>query len=205
MKRMLDELKNLDEEYTVPQDFRKKVMVKIKEEQINEKKHFNKYVISWMSTAAVVVIAVVASIGGARNKSADSCSIGMMDTECAQNNSIASNVSTESEAYRGTIESMNNSNVPNSALKLDSNGISYEVDNSIGMDLNSKDSINMNVENSYEINVINDRLIKNKIEILKKNEDYLIVNSTFNEVQKVLSGEEYRLEEINENRIKINF
>ena len=60
---MLDELKKLDVEYEVPQDFRKKVMEKIKAESNEEPKkknmiHLKKYVIACASVAAMFIVVV---------------------------------------------------------------------------------------------------------------------------------------------------
>ncbi len=64
MKKMLDELKKLDMEYEVPQDFRKKVMSQIKIEATQEKTkvnkivHLKKYVIACASVAAMFIVVV---------------------------------------------------------------------------------------------------------------------------------------------------
>ena len=66
MKKMLDELKKLDVEYEVPQDFRKKVMEQIKAEANKEKKqskknkviHLKRYVIACASVAAMFIVVV---------------------------------------------------------------------------------------------------------------------------------------------------
>ena len=64
MKKMLDELKKLDMEYEVPQDFRKKVMAQIKSETSVEKQKVNKivnlkkYVIACASIAAMFIVVI---------------------------------------------------------------------------------------------------------------------------------------------------
>ena len=66
MKKMLDELKKLDVEYEVPQDFRKKVMEQIKVEAIKEKEkskknkviNLKRYVIAAASIAAMFIVVV---------------------------------------------------------------------------------------------------------------------------------------------------
>ena len=64
MKKMLDELKNLDMEYEVPKDFRKKVMDQIKTEaaqdrtKVNKIIHLKKYVIACASVAAMFIVVV---------------------------------------------------------------------------------------------------------------------------------------------------
>ena len=64
MKKMLDELKKLDKEYEVPQDFRKKVMEQIKAEALEQKPKKNKiiqlkkYVIACASIAAMFIVVV---------------------------------------------------------------------------------------------------------------------------------------------------
>lgn len=66
MKKMLDELKKLDVEYEVSQDFRKKIMEQIKAETNKEKKQFKKnkvihlkrYVIACASVAAMFIVVV---------------------------------------------------------------------------------------------------------------------------------------------------
>ena len=69
MKKMLDELKKLDEEYEVPQDFRKKVMEKINAESKEEPKkkniiHLKKYVIACASVAAMFIVVMNVTIMG---------------------------------------------------------------------------------------------------------------------------------------------
>ena len=74
MKKMLDELKKLDVEYEVPQDFRKKVMEQIKVEAVKEKKaskknkviNLKRYVIAAASVAAMFI--VVVNVTGMREK-----------------------------------------------------------------------------------------------------------------------------------------
>ena len=66
MKKMLDELKKLDVEYEVPQDFRKKVMEQIKAENLKQNQvpkknriiHLKKYVIACASVAAMFIVVV---------------------------------------------------------------------------------------------------------------------------------------------------
>ena len=66
MKKMLDELKKLDVEYEVPQDFRKKVMEQIKSESIRQNElpkknkviHLKRYVIACASVAAMFIVVV---------------------------------------------------------------------------------------------------------------------------------------------------
>ena len=66
MKKMLDELKKLDVEYEVSQDFRKKVMEQIKSESIrhnelpkkNKVIHLKRYVIACASVAAMFIVVV---------------------------------------------------------------------------------------------------------------------------------------------------
>lgn len=66
MKKMLDELKKLDVEYEVPQNFRKKVMEQIKVEAVKEKKaskknkviNLKRYVIAAASVAAMFIVVV---------------------------------------------------------------------------------------------------------------------------------------------------
>lgn len=62
MKKMLDELKKIDYDYKVSADFSKKVMRKIKSAEAQRKVKLKKYVITWASTAAVIVIAVAVSL-----------------------------------------------------------------------------------------------------------------------------------------------
>lgn len=77
MKKMLDELKKLDMEYEVPQDFRKKVMAQIKAESTTEKPkqnkviHFKKYVIACASVAAMFIVVVNVGISSMKGISSD--------------------------------------------------------------------------------------------------------------------------------------
>lgn len=77
MKKMLDELKKLDVEYEVPQDFRKKVMSQIKAEVANEAPktnkiiHLKKYVIACASVAAMFIVVVNVGISSMKELSGD--------------------------------------------------------------------------------------------------------------------------------------
>ena len=62
MRRMLDELKKMDYEYEVPANFSKKVMKEIKNIEAQKKKNMKKYVITWASTAAVILLAVTVTL-----------------------------------------------------------------------------------------------------------------------------------------------
>lgn len=75
MKKMLEELKNLDEEYTVPANFKEKVMDRIKNLEKEEKDtslhtrkilSYQKYVITSLASAAVILIACVVAMKGGR-------------------------------------------------------------------------------------------------------------------------------------------
>lgn len=71
MKKMLDELKKLDVEYKAPVNFKDKVMNRIKtidKEDNNSRKtiHYNKYVITWVASAAVILLAFVVTIKNGR-------------------------------------------------------------------------------------------------------------------------------------------
>ena len=66
MKRMLDELKKLnnEENYEVPVDFRKRVISELSSEK--KKSKLSSYIISGLSVAAVVIVAVVVT-GNSQN------------------------------------------------------------------------------------------------------------------------------------------
>ena len=77
MKKMLDELKKLDIEYEVPQDFRKRVMEQIKAESLEQKPKGNKvinlkkYVIACASVAAMFIVFVNVGISTRKGLSSD--------------------------------------------------------------------------------------------------------------------------------------
>ena len=74
---MLDELKKLDIEYEVPQDFRKRVMEQIKAESLEQKPKGNKvinlkkYVIACASVAAMFIVFVNVGISTRKGLSSD--------------------------------------------------------------------------------------------------------------------------------------
>lgn len=126
---MLDELKKLDVEYEVPQDFRKKVMEQIKSEAMNEKEapkknkviHLKKYVIACASVAAMFIVVVNVT--------------GMGDKFAMQENAGAA------------MDSMNSVNFAPSISETE-NLKDYNVNNSIMDGLVSEDKVAMDNETS---------------------------------------------------------
>lgn len=130
MKKMLDELKKLDVEYEVPQDFRKKVMEQIKAEANNKKKqskknkviHLKRYVIACASVAAMFI--VVVNVTGMGDKFA-----------MQENASVAMD----------SMNSMNSVNYAPSTSETE-NLKGYDVNNSIMDGLISEDKVAMDNE-----------------------------------------------------------
>lgn len=89
MRKMLEELKKLDAEVNVPENFSKKVMERIKNDnatQVKEVKskvsYLRKYVIPWTSAVAVLLIVALVTIDGTvRDKSStESINTNVLDT-----------------------------------------------------------------------------------------------------------------------------
>lgn len=73
MKNMLDELKKLDEDVEVSKDFRENVMKKIRQieaenKKMRKKKYFTKYIVPYVSSVAVICIAVFVGFKNSGNK-----------------------------------------------------------------------------------------------------------------------------------------
>ena len=136
MKKMLDELKKLDVEYEVPQDFRKKVMERIKSEAIKEKEqlknnkliHLKRYVIATASVAAMFIVVVNVT--------------GMGDKFAMQENASAA---MDSMSSMNSMNSMNSVNYAPSTSETE-NLKDYDVNNSIMDGLISEDKVAMDNE-----------------------------------------------------------
>ena len=116
MKKMLDELKKLDIEYEVPQDFRKKVMEQIKAEATvtaqkpkeNKIIQLKKYVIACASVAAMFI--VVVNVGNLSFKSPSSEIAG----NTASFDSITSSSPSKGPSLSASVSAVNG--VPNFGL-----------------------------------------------------------------------------------------
>lgn len=130
MKKMLEELKKLDNEYEVPVDFSKDVMREVK--KLNNKKHFSRYVIAYTSTAAVVAIAAVVALNNNLSKKSFD-EVNNYSSSVQQNeNSIANNVEVE-----------DNTILANASLKgIDGNDISSNSATDL-FEMNNGDSENV--------------------------------------------------------------
>lgn len=89
MRKMLEELKKLDAEVNVPENFSKKVMERIKNDNVTQVKetkskvsYLRKYVIPWTSAVAVLLIVALVTIDGTvRDKSStESINTNVLDT-----------------------------------------------------------------------------------------------------------------------------
>ncbi len=99
MKNMLDELKKLDEDIEVPENFRKNVMKNIRQidaenKKLKKRKYFTKYIIPYISSVAVICIAVLVGFKNSANKDMNMASINQaqMDvvTDLNDNNNMIS-------------------------------------------------------------------------------------------------------------------
>ncbi|MBQ8299991.1 MAG: hypothetical protein IJX99_09120 [Clostridia bacterium] len=224
MKKMLDELKKLDVDYEVPADFSKKVMERIKNENIeNTEKskgnvsYLRKYVIPWTSAVAVLMVVAIVTIGGTvRDKSSnESASINFSG---AMNDTISAAQSADNKVMEGAVAESS----VNSAIK-DKNDIfdfvfdiAKDANDSVVMDeieneipsATMKDNVEMQntrVEGVLTIEVISELLKENSIEFELEDDFIILMNEDFEVISDILKKVEKDIEITEEeNIIKIN-
>ena len=190
MKKMLDELKKLDVEYKAPADFKDKVMNRIKtidKEENNSRKtiHYNKYVITWVASAAVILLAFVVVI---KNGRIDSTS----------NNSTFDSIKEDA-----IIDDYGDSYANEMAAKNLMSAVTESTNESIEL----YDDFAFEMANIEAENEIYDLLIEKNIKIVEEEQNYVIVEMSIEKTKELLKDyiDEIKLEEIDENRIKIEF
>ncbi len=181
MKKLIDELKNLNTEYTVSKNFRKKVMDKIRKENkenVKEKSniiYFYRYATALTSAAAVIIVVVMLT----------------------KNNFV--DVATQQDDARSMGILSNNYSLESSDMLLAQP--MEEASSETKVQMAMKDSFNEN-ENLQNLQNI---LETNNITIVEKEEGYIIVKSKKEELEKILVGIEYEIEILEDGNIKINF
>lgn len=171
MKKMLDELKKLDNDYKVPENFTKNVMNEIRnieKQKMQKKKNTKKYVITWMSTAAVILIAVVVSLKSAvGNKANDAMQYNMSPDYSQQaNENIMADIS-------ATTESLTTNNMSSEIL----NKCIDEKERLLEEDAISANTAILNLKEILDYN---------DIKIIEENDDYLIIDTTIEVVNEIL-------------------
>ena len=214
MKRMLDELKKLDEEYPVPADFKGKVMNRIREINNLEKreskaKHFTKYVVPCLASVAVVLIVCIVTInGGFTSKSTDSLAnqSATMDVAISGVNGMA-----EYEGNINNVEYAIDDNLNQKDYTIPT-AEGKETEKVVMNDMASADSIVMEevretlTANKAEMaKEIVDILIKENIEIIEESEKYIIVSANFETINELLKDVGDVTILVVENGIKIEF
>ena len=247
MKKMLDELKKLDAEYKAPADFKDKVMNKIKtidKEESNSKKtiSYNKYVITWVASVAIIILAFVVTIKNDRvdltknNSVLDSVITSNQVTADIANIEEIEEISTtdeivvgdtsdkvRSESVAGGIE-MNKAIEPMESLfdSAQEESIFDDASTDYSSEMSVKNSINVANESANEEtstldtsalkmfnieNEIYNLLIENNIKIIEKEQNYIIIEISLEKAKDIFKDyiDEIKLEEIDENRVKIEF
>lgn len=227
MKKMLEELKKLDNEYEVPVDFSKDVMREIK--KLNNKKHFSRYVIAYTSTVAVVAIAAVVALNNNLSKKSFDEVSNYSSSAQQKENSIANNVEVEDNTIlaSASLKGMDGNDISsNSATDLFemSNGDSENVarqeagltqfeDSKQRNDIYSDESKVANTSSyigsaSYSgddvILEVEDILNENGIKIEEIGEDFILVDSDVQKINDILSDYAKKVQVIEFNgKIKI--
>lgn len=228
MKKMLEELKKLDNEYEVPVDFSKNVMREVKKLN-NKKKHFSRYVIAYTSTAAVVAIAAVVALNNNLSKKSFDEVNNYSSSAQQKENSIANNVEVEDNTILASAslkETDGNDISSNSATDLFemSNGDSENVARPEAGLTQFEDSKQRNgiysdeskVANTYSyigsasysgddvILEVEDILNENGIKIEEIGEDFILVDSDVQKINDILSDYARKVQVIEFNgKIKI--
>ena len=223
MKKMLEELKKLDNEYEVPVDFSKDVMREVKKLN-NKKKHFSRYVIAYTSTAAVVAIAAVVALNNNLSKKSFDEVNNYSSSAQQKENSIANNVEVEDNTILASAslkETDGNDISSNSATDLFemSNGDSENVarqEAGLTQFEDSKQRNDIKVANtssyigsaSYSgddvILEVEGILNENGIKIEEIGEDFILVDSDVQKINDILSDYAKKVQVIEFNgKIKI--
>lgn len=191
MKKMLDELKKLNNDVSVPTDFRTNVMRKITNIKQEEKnKHLNKYVISCVSAAAVVVLALVVTLSDNSAMNFDAKSSDMY----LEGDMLDFNIAT-------TRDAIENEDVENTMLaedeveKAEDTASIFKYDETPTNQSDSLSSPKGAYEDSELVNLetvsiidIKNILEENKFKVLEESGEKIVVSATLNNLE-VLLGE----------------
>ena len=217
MKKMLDELKKLDEEYVVPADFKNKVMQKVREINMEEMKQRKsktlvKYVIPCLTSAAVVLIACIVTINnGLGNKSADAIYANQSIALDGTLNDFASISSLEKEFSSDNFESKDellNKEESKPASTETVNEQMFTVEDSALDSIrggNIKEIISFDSAEKLKNKEIIDILLDANIEIIEETTNYIIVKSELEILDEALKDFQGVKMSIVENNIKIEF
>ena len=196
MKKMLDELKKLDEEYVVPSDFRQNVMSKIRViEKQNKKqikqKHLTKYVIPWIASAAVILIACLVTInGGSSDKMVNSSvsNTSTMLTDSVSENSISMGA-VQGALNLGGVFNSSNEKRDDTSLKSREEAVSY--DGVLAEDEKSDFASSFAPSQAVSAVKSKDDLIgilrENNVEILETSEKYIKLRTELKKVKDIFS------------------
>lgn len=211
MKKMLEELKKLDNDYEVPVDFSKKVMKEVKKLN-NKKRHFSRYVIAYTSTAAVVAIAAIVALNNNLSKKSFNEVNNYSSSAQQYENSIADSVEVEdntilaSASLKGIDGNDVSSNSATDLFEIDNGdsenvarqevGLAQFEDSKQKNDIYSDESKVANTSSyigsaSYSgDNVmleVEDILNKNGIKIEEVGEDFILVDSDIQKINDILN------------------
>lgn len=216
MKRMLDELKKMDYDYRVPADFSKKVMQEIKNIEAQRKIESRKYVITWASTAAVLIIAVVISLktniknevlfekNNIMNNTLNESDYNVNNNDALVGNSLDE----DKEDSLGNMKNMylNNSleNSISNDIDMTSNSTSCEIQWLDGSTTSEKAQVKTSRSGDTSIEDIENLLLDKGLVIDEINSEYIVVNSNVDEIKAILSeyGELISITEVN-GKVKI--
>lgn len=204
MRRMLDELKKMDYEYEVPANFSKKVMKEIKNIEAQKKKNMKKYVITWASTAAVILLAVTVTLK--TNTKSDNLafekdswqSMQMYSSsnavdEKTENNSLVAGSATN-ENKQTALDTVKSQYLKGGNDDLKMNGSANLTDNTSCMLTwleNSKAKKDEEIDRLISGDTCDDAniektLTENGITIEEINDEYMILNANIDEVKTIL-------------------
>lgn len=216
MKRMLDELKKLDYDYRVPVDFSKKVMQEIKNIEAQRKIESRRYVITWASTAAVLIIAVVISLktniknevlfekNNIMNNTLNESDYNVNNNDALVGNSL-------DEDKEDSLDNMKNMYLNNSLensisndIDMTSNSTSCEIQWFDGSTTSEKAQVKTSRSGDTSIEDIENVLLDKGLVIDEINSEYIVVNSNVDEIKAILSeyGELISITEVN-GKVKI--
>lgn len=205
MKEMLDELKKMDRECEAPVNFSKNVMKKIRTIEAQKKKDARKYVITWASSVAVVLIAVTVSLrtnlkfgefilekNGIQNADQMYLTSNNIDENLENISDASENYLNEAKENSSNIIKSEYSSSNNVNNNLEANDISNSDNSSCILTWmyksEAKKDIPTNVDKSgddYSKN-IEEILLGNNITIEEINEEYMILDADIDDVRIIL-------------------
>lgn len=203
MKKMLEELKNLDEEVRVPADFTEKVMNRVKQldktEKVerNFKKFYNrKYVITSIASAAVILIACFVTLKNGKVASDSTVSHGTMDKVLQTDNFVFSEHE-DLEEKEEMAKETRQAQMPSTSLVA-----TAESNTEDSLEENfSYNSANMVDNHNWLIDILKD----NKIEVIEDRVEYVIVDTKMERLKEVLNDtiESLEFETLEDGTLKI--